>query len=73
MSELVEVMHMRQFTEISADAKFVKHSVAARFHGVHIKTIDRWVEAGLIPKPRIIRRQKYYDVAALAAAGAKRG
>ena len=64
---------MKQFAEISAEAKFAKHSVAARIHGVHPRTLDRWVEAGLIPKPRVINRLKYYDVEALAAAGVKRG
>jgi DNA-binding transcriptional MerR regulator len=60
-------------TEILAEAKFIKHSQAAKFHDVHPRTIDRWAAQGLIPKPVTVNGLKYYDVEALAAAGTRRG
>ena len=62
---------MQRSIEISG-RKFAKHIVAARINGVHIRTLDRWTEAGIIPKPVVINGHKYHDVEALAAAGMKR-
>jgi predicted site-specific integrase-resolvase len=59
--------------QVEAGSKYVKHAVAARFHGVHTITIDRWVRAGILPKPVVINGLKYHNVEALAAAGVKRG
>jgi predicted site-specific integrase-resolvase len=28
-------------------------------HGVSVRTVDRWAEAGIIPRPQIIRGRKY--------------
>ena len=64
---------MKHFGEVPAEAKFVKNSVAARVHGVCTKTLDRWSEVGIIPKPRVINGMKYHDLNALAAAGTRRG
>jgi predicted site-specific integrase-resolvase len=64
---------MREIIESSAEAKFVKNSVAARLNGVCTKTLDRWAEAGIIPKPRVINGYKYHAVDTLMAAGVKRG
>ena len=60
-------------TEITAEVQFLKHSAAAKLHDVHPRTSDRWAEREIIPKPRIVNGLKYYDVAALAAAGTRRG
>jgi hypothetical protein len=60
-------------TEVTTEAQFLKHSQAAKFHDVHPRTLDRWAERGIIPKPRVINGLKYYDVAALAAAAGRRG
>jgi hypothetical protein len=57
----------------TTDARFLKHSAAAKLHDVHPRTIDRWAAQGIIPAPRRVNGLKYYDVAALAAAGVKRG
>jgi hypothetical protein len=64
---------MQQFSEITAESKYVKARIAAQIHGVHVRTLDRWARAGLIDRPRVINRVKYFDVATLMAAGAKRG
>jgi hypothetical protein len=42
---------MRLVTELPPETSFLKHSVAARIHGVHTRTLSRWVEAGIIPPP----------------------
>jgi hypothetical protein len=57
----------------TTEVQFLKHSQAAKFHDVHPRTIDRWAELGIIPKPRVVNGLKYYDLAALAAAGVRRG
>jgi DNA-binding transcriptional MerR regulator len=60
-------------TEILAEAKFIKPSQAAKFHDVHPRTLDRWAERGILPKPVVVNGLKYYDVEALVAAGTRRG
>jgi hypothetical protein len=57
----------------SVTPRYVKHSLAAKIHGVHIATLDRWIAIGLIPKPIIINRQKYHAVETLASIGTRRG
>lgn len=42
-------------------------AVAARY-GRSTKTLDRWAEQGIIPKPRYINGYKFYDEAELDAA-----
>jgi predicted site-specific integrase-resolvase len=41
----------------------ISHSAAAALRGVNPKTLDRWVEAGLIPPPEIVNRRKYHFLA----------
>jgi hypothetical protein len=64
---------MSPVIEESVAPKFVKHSLAAKIHGVHIATLDRWIATGVIPKPIRINRQKYHSVETLAAVGTRRG
>lgn len=65
---------MKQLTEVvSYEQQFVRHTMAARIHRVHPRTIDRWVDAGILPEPRVINRFKYHSLNALAAAGTRRG
>ena len=40
--------------------RFVSHSQAAKIRGVSGRTLDRWIEAGIVPKPEIINRRKYH-------------
>ncbi len=37
------------------------HRRFAERHGVSTKTIDRWVEAKILPPPDRIRNRKYWD------------
>jgi hypothetical protein len=39
--------------------------VCARYSGICDRTVDRWVEAGVLPKPTYIRRRRYWDLAEL--------
>jgi DNA-binding transcriptional MerR regulator len=64
---------MRLVTELPPETRFLKHSVAARIHGVHTRTLSRWVEAGIIPPPIVVNKQRYHAVDALIAAGRRRG
>jgi predicted site-specific integrase-resolvase len=41
----------------------VNHSEAARLKGVSTKTLNRWVEAGLVRKPEVVNKRRYYDLA----------
>ena len=40
--------------------KRVSHSIAAQLRGVTGRTIDRWIAAGILPRPEIINRRKYH-------------
>jgi DNA-binding transcriptional MerR regulator len=40
-------------------------AVASRY-GVSDRTVDRWVEAGVLPKPMYIQGRRYWDEAELA-------
>jgi hypothetical protein len=64
---------MSLIIEESVTPRYVKHSLAAKIHGVHIATLDRWIAIGLIPNPIVINRQKYRAVETLAARGQRRG
>ena len=37
------------------------HRRFAERRGVSTKTLDRWVEAGILPEPERIRKRKYWD------------
>ena len=37
-------------------------SAFARLHGVSPKTLDRWIERGVLPAPTYISGRKYFDV-----------
>ena len=47
--------------------KLPASAVSARY-GRSTKTLDRWAEQGIIPKPRYINGFKFYDEAELDAA-----
>jgi hypothetical protein len=64
---------MSLIIEESVTPRYVKHSLAAKVHGVHIATLDRWIAIGLIPKPTVINRQKYHAAETLAALAQRRG
>ena len=49
--------------------RLVSHSAAAAILGVSTRTVDRWVAAGLLSKPMIIRHRKYYEAAAIESVG----
>jgi predicted site-specific integrase-resolvase len=49
---------------------FVTNSGAARMRGISVKTLDRWVKAGIVQPPVVINGRKYHDVAAIEMAGA---
>jgi predicted site-specific integrase-resolvase len=44
--------------------KITKRLVADR-HSVCTKTVERWVETGILPKPEIINGRWYFDEASL--------
>ena len=52
--------------------KLPTSAVAARY-GKTAKTLDRWAEAGIIPKPTYICGYKYWDEAELDASDIARG
>jgi DNA-binding transcriptional MerR regulator len=64
---------MKLFTELPAETQFLKHSVAARIHGIHTRTLSRWVEAGIVPPPIVVNKRRYHAVDTLVAAGKRRG
>jgi hypothetical protein len=64
---------MKQFSEITAESQYVQARIAAQIHGVHVRTLDRWAQVGLVAKPRVINRVKYFHVATLMAPGVKSG
>jgi hypothetical protein len=49
--------------------RFVSHREAAATYGVCTKTIDRWVERGLLETPTVINERKYHRVESLAEVG----
>jgi hypothetical protein len=51
--------------------KINSSGVAARYDR-SLKTIDRWVELGILPKPQYINGYKYWDEEELEAADAAR-
>lgn len=40
--------------------EYLPHSKAAHIRGVSTRTLDRWVAAGLLPRPEIINKRKYH-------------
>jgi hypothetical protein len=40
----------------------ITHSGAARWRGVCTKTIDRWVEKGILARPEYVNGRKYHHV-----------
>jgi hypothetical protein len=39
------------------------HSVFAERLGVSPRTVDRWIEQGILPQPDYVRGRKYWDPA----------
>jgi hypothetical protein len=52
--------------------KLPTSAVAARY-GKTAKTLDRWVETGIIPRPKYINGYKFWDEAELDASDSARG
>ena len=52
--------------------KLPTSAVAARY-GKTAKTLDRWVETGIIPRPKYINGYKFWDEAELDASDNARG
>jgi predicted DNA-binding transcriptional regulator AlpA len=52
--------------------KLPVRTIRARYGGIGDRTVDRWVEAGILPKPVIINRLRYWDEDELDAADAAR-
>jgi predicted DNA-binding transcriptional regulator AlpA len=40
--------------------KLTARAVAARY-GVVVRTVDRWTESGILPKPKYICGRRYWD------------
>jgi hypothetical protein len=49
--------------------RFVSHREAAAMYGVCTKTIDRWVEQGILEPPTVINERKYHKIESLAEVG----
>jgi hypothetical protein len=49
--------------------RFISHTAAARQRGVCTKTIDRWVEKGLIERPTVINGRKYHAIETIEVIG----
>jgi predicted site-specific integrase-resolvase len=45
----------------------IANSKAAKMRGVSTRTLDRWIAAGLIPKPEKINGRKYHRVGDILA------
>ncbi len=59
---------MNQVSQIEpSQDEFVPHSQAARIRGVSGRTIDRWIDKGILPQPEKINGRKYHRVRDLAA------
>jgi predicted DNA-binding transcriptional regulator AlpA len=61
----MEVMHTMSGPN-SQNRKLTARSLCERY-GVVSKTIDRWTETGILPKPMRINRYRYWDLAELEA------
>jgi hypothetical protein len=48
-------------TQVAAQKLKLPHSRKAEQQGVSTKTLDRWVELGIMPEPERIRGRKYHD------------
>jgi hypothetical protein len=42
--------------------KYVSHAKAAKIRGVSTRTLDRWIVAGIIPRPERINGRKYHQL-----------
>jgi hypothetical protein len=51
------------YSKSSSQSRFVTaRFLQARYGDVCDRTIDRWVEAGVLPKPTYIRNRRYWDL-----------
>jgi DNA-binding transcriptional MerR regulator len=48
--------------------KLTARQVCERYSGVTVRTIDRWLERGLLPQPMKINNVRYWDEDDLTAA-----
>ena len=47
----------------------VSHGQAAKMRGISGRTLDRWVAAGIVPKPEIVNKRKYHLLEHIEAIG----
>lgn len=57
---------------ITEDSKLLSTRDTARRFGVSMRSVDRWLAAGLLPKPIRINGRKYFRLADLEAFEAAR-
>jgi DNA-binding transcriptional MerR regulator len=51
---------------VSQVRKLTARSLADRY-GISLKTIDRWTEAGILPRPMRVNRRRFWDATELEA------
>ena len=57
---------MQMMSRPDQNRKLTARALCERY-GVVSKTIDRWTETGILPKPMRINRYRYWDLAELEA------